>query len=194
MFKGWNLYHKSVAYGLMIVGVLMVAWGAAVIGGGAVEVRVIRTLPASAESIWPWLTEDDMRAKWEVYVHDFSRLQGDADAPGSTRFLLIRDAEGRSDTALEQTLSAFPGREIHFLRGSEVFEGNLSFSLTPKGACAVELEVREVWRSEAYMERFWSFSKAGARKKRLEQSLDSLTYWLNRTVACPESASAEDAN
>ena len=182
MLEGWNLYHKSAVFALWGMGALAVARAVIAIDGGTYEVTATRTVAASPEAIWPWITKAENRTRWQAKLVDMSPLMGDPGEVDSTRMLFWRDRHHHW-TAIEATREVLPGRLYRTVQQSDADTRIQRIDLVPGGECQTEIMVTEQIRPSSYTERVMSFLVSGDDEERLEVSLEALDRWLRDSGA-----------
>ena len=184
LMRGWNLYHKA-AMTLVVAfffGLFLRALFSINAGGIATETEII--IPVAALDLWPVLTDNENRSRWEAHVIDLVRLRGEADEENSTRYVFWRSPRMKRWQSLEATLEAIPGRRFYLQRESDLNARWLDITLEPVSECSTRVHVREVFRPLNFGPRYWAFLRKGELKKRLENSAESLSYWAKRLAPC----------
>ncbi len=182
-FRDWNLYHKSVVAALVAFGVSIVVRLILVIDAGF-EISEEAVLPYSAEAIWPWVTNDENRERWQAELIDLQRLKGNELENGATR-LVFWKKQGKRWHAMEQTSEVLPGRVFATIQESDNDQRWFRIELKPEGPCSTRVSISEVIRPKAYNARFWFFRESGDHQEKWGTSLEALERWLGkRAPAC----------
>lgn len=184
LLAGWSLYHK-VTYGFVFLLVaLIVVKGVTAIEGGAYKVEKTRHIEAPADVVWHWITDPELRTRWEAHIVDTIRQKGDPAIPGSTRRLFWRD-QGKRWNGLERTSDLIPGERYQSYEESDQDTRSRMIELAEDpGACVTTVRFVEIIRHETYQFRFFSFFRQQRAADRLAVSLDALQRWMTEIDAC----------
>ena len=182
-FRDWNLLHKSVVAFIAAVAISL-SFRAFIVIDAAFQTEQEIILPYDSAVIWPWVTDNQNRARWQAELIDLQRLMGVADTPGSTRLLFWKKRYKRWQ-AVEQTSEVVQERLFATLQESDGDQRWFRVELTPLGQCQTRVVIRETIRPLAYTDRFWFFRYSGDHADRLKVSLAALDRWLGKVApAC----------
>lgn len=179
-FRDWNLYHKTVV--LVLAGATL--WGAAwavIVIDGAFEFEYEKTLPYSAETIWPWVVGDENRPRWTTELIDIGELTGEPGEQDTTRLLFWRQGYKRWQ-AVERVTDVVAGRVINYAQESDLDQRWYRVELVPASACETRVILKETIMPLEYAKRFWFFRETDVAEQRLATSANALGRWVSETA------------
>ena len=189
--QGWNLYHKAVMtlvvaffFGLFLRAVVSVS-------GGGIPSESSIDIDRSAASLWPLVTDNANRIRWEAHVIDITRLSGLPVEPGSTRLVFWKTPRLKRWQSLEGTLETVPERRLYLRRESDTAQRWFEITLDPQGPCRTRVTIREQYRPKAYGKRYMAFLESGDLQDRLDISAQALDRWARSLEPCGEAAEGD---
>lgn len=182
-FKSYNLYHKTVVIGVIALIMGLILHGVRAQMSGVVSVEHQATLPRSTASLWPYVSDPDLRDNWIVGLEDHASLTSQADHVGKSRLLFWKLNSKRWD-GTETTTDLVQERLYGSYIDSDNFEANWRVELTPLGPCSTQVHFFIKRREKTFIDRFFAPLHAGEREEQLAASLKSLDYWAARGGTC----------
>lgn len=183
IFKGYNLFHRTVAIGLICLCFLAVLRGVLMISGGGFQVEEKRVLSLNPVDIWPYVVTPDLRDNWVVELVDHSRLSGQPDQKGSTRLLFWKQGFKRFSGA-ETTADVVKERLYKSYIESNDFIANWTVALTPVAPCKTEVTYHIAQRQTGFTDRYFGFFRASEERAKMQRSLDVLEEWASKKSSC----------
>lgn len=115
-----------------------------------------RTYIASpAVAVWPFLTEFDLRKRWQSGLTDIVPMTGDPAGEGSTALLMFR-ASGESSRVEEEILTALAPNELIVVNRTMRAEDRIEWHLTPVPG-GTEVHCRVTRRNNSFADRYLAF-------------------------------------
>ncbi len=181
--EGYDTFHKTVVLGFWFIVFVALMRAVLMLFGGHYTISYQQTVPASTEVLWPWITENKNRARWQAYITDYILMNGDVETENSTRMVFWKEGFTRR-SALEATREAVKFTRFSTLQDSEVDTRILTVELVPIDACATTVKITEVIQPKPFSDRFWSFLYRGEKTERLKISLNALDLWMYERGGC----------
>ena len=153
ILQGYNLYHKSIILGFWFIVFVMLLRAGLMMVGGQFEIKTERIIQASPAAIWPWVTENKNRARWQAHVTDIILMNGDVEQENSVRMLFWKE-NGKRWSAREATRTALRPEFFSTLQESEKSTRILTIDLTAIAACETRVVISEIIEPKLFSGRF----------------------------------------